>query len=119
MPDRNYSRTVYSTESGRICPNCGRPVAECQCKKKTTHLQGDGIVRVLLDKKGRGGKTVTLVTGLAGSEDELKTLAAELKHRCGTGGTVKDGVVEIQGDHRNTLLELLKARGLNAKKAGG
>jgi translation initiation factor 1 len=76
-------------------------------------------VRVSLDRKGRGGKSVTLVTGLSGSDEDLKLLAADLKRRCGTGGTLKDGVVEIQGDHRDTLVALLRAKGFNVKRAGG
>jgi translation initiation factor 1 len=113
------SRTVYSTETGRVCPNCGQPVAECRCRKATVRPRGDGIVRVSLDKKGRGGKSVTLVTGLPGSDEGLKLLAADLKRRCGTGGTLKDGVIEIQGDHRDTLVALLRAKGFNVKRAGG
>lgn len=102
-----------------MCPNCGRPVDACVCKKKPAAPQGDGTVRLLLEKKGRGGKTVTLVTGLTGNPDELRALAADLKRRCGTGGTLKDGVIEIQGDHRDTIAEALKARGMKVKKAGG
>ena len=120
MPNRSDSRTVYTTESGRICPDCGRPVAECRCGSKTApRPQGDGIVRVSLERKGRGGKTVTVVSGLRGSEADLKTIAAELKRRCGTGGTLKDGLVEIQGDHRDTLVAVLKAKGMQVKKVGG
>jgi translation initiation factor 1 len=116
------SRTVYTTESGRICPQCGRPVASCQCKKKgapSGSAKGDGVVRVFLEKKGRGGKTVSIVTGLPLDEETLKTLAADLKRRCGTGGTVKDGAIEIQGDHRDTLVAALAEKGYKAKKAGG
>lgn len=76
-------------------------------------------MRVALEKKGRGGKTVTVITGLSGSDDELHTLASELKRRCGTGGTLKDGIIEIQGDHRDTLVEALKAKGIAAKRSGG
>lgn len=79
----------------------------------------DGVVRVALEKKGRGGKTVSVITGLTGSEDRLKELAAELKRRCGTGGTLKDTVIEIQGDHRDTLVELLKSKGHTVKRVGG
>jgi translation initiation factor 1 len=113
------SRTVYTTESGRICPECGLPVAQCRCKKGAVRPQPDGIVRVLLEKKGRAGKTVSVITGLPGSDEDLKQLAADLKRRCGTGGTIKDGLIEIQGDHRDTLLEMLKARGFKAKRVGG
>ncbi len=76
-------------------------------------------MRLLLEKKGRGGKTVTVIAGLTGSEEDLKQLAGELKRRCGTGGTLKDRVIEIQGDHRDTLLEVLKAKGLIVKRVGG
>ena len=119
MTRKETSRTVYTTETGRVCPNCGRPVAGCVCKKQTARPQGDGVVRVGLEKKGRGGKTVSVITGLRGSDDDLRELASELKRRCGTGGTLKDGVIEIQGDHRDTLVEALKARGQTVKKVGG
>lgn len=103
------SGLVYSTEAGRICPKCSRPVAECQCKKQQqAAVQGDGKVRISLSTKGRKGKGVTLVTGLAMPPGELKALAKELKQKCGTGGTVKQGVIEIQGDQRELLKELLR-----------
>jgi len=76
-------------------------------------------VRVALEKKGRGGKTVAVITGLPGSDDDLRDLASELKRLCGTGGTLKDGVIEIQGDHRDVLVELLKARGHTVRRVGG
>ena len=76
-------------------------------------------VRVQVSRKGRGGKTVTVITGLPGTDDDLRSLASDLKRRCGTGGTLKDGVIEIQGDHRDTLVEALKSKGIRAKKAGG
>lgn len=76
-------------------------------------------MRVSLDKKGRGGKTVTLVSGLQGTEDALRNLSSDLKRRCGTGGTLKDGVIEIQGDHRDLIIEILKEIGIKAKRAGG
>jgi len=116
------SRTVYTTESGRICPECGHPIAECICKKKATHsaiAKTDGIVRVSLERKGRAGGSVSLITGLALDYEALKTLAADLKRRCGTGGTVKDGVIEIQGDQRDKLVAALIEKGYKAKKAGG
>jgi translation initiation factor 1 len=123
MPRDNYSRTVYTTESGRICPDCGKPQDRCTCKKKSSRSAQEsgkqGTVRLQLEKKGRGGKTVTVITGLPGSDDDLRALTVELKRRCGTGGTLKDGVIEIQGDHRETLVAYLKARGMNAKLAGG
>jgi len=76
-------------------------------------------VRLQAQSKGRKGKTVTLISGLALSESELQKLAGELKRQCGAGGAIKDGVIEIQGDHRDTLLPILKARGWVVKKAGG
>ena len=113
------ARLVYSSESGRICPDCGRAASCCVCRKKQAALAGDGIVRVRRETKGRGGKTVTTITGLPLDEAGMKALAGELKRRCGTGGAVKDGLVEIQGDHRELLLAELAARGFRAKAAGG
>jgi translation initiation factor 1 len=84
-----------------------------------TRSKGDGIIRVSLDRKGRGGKCVSLVTGLPGTEEDLKVLATELKRRCSTGGTIKDGVIEIQGDHRDALVAALQSHGFAAKKSGG
>lgn len=76
-------------------------------------------MRVGRETKGRKGKGVTLVTGVPLPPDALKTLARDLKQKCGTGGTLKDGVIEIQGDHRETLIELLKAKGWTVKRSGG
>lgn len=118
-PRREDARTVYSTAVGRVCPDCGRPIAACACAKKPAAAPGDGNVRVRLEKKGRGGKAVSLVSGLPLDEDGLRKLAAELKKRCGAGGAVKDGQIEIQGDHRDTLVVALLALGYRAKKAGG
>ncbi len=116
---RNENPTVYSTESGRLCPKCGRPVAECVCHKKPARpAAGDGIVRVQRESKGRKGKTVTLVTGVPLGEDALKELASDLKRLCGSGGAVKEGVIVIQGDHRDTLVGELKKRGFTVKKVG-
>jgi translation initiation factor 1 len=117
------SRLVYSTQTGSICPMCQKPVSECTCKKKKSRSQAnikfDGIIRVQREVKGRKGKTVTAVSGFQINVDDLKNLATQLKRRCGTGGSVKDGVIIIQGDHRDTLVTELKNRGFKAKIAGG
>lgn len=115
----SQSRTVYSTAQGRLCPDCGRAVAECKCHElERQKVKGDGVVRVARETKGRGGKGVTLITGLPLAEDALKELASKLKQLCGTGGTVKDGVIEIQGDHREKLCAWLQKAGYKAKLAG-
>jgi translation initiation factor 1 len=114
------SRRVYSTDAGRICPSCKKPLAACTCKKEQTQpVPADGVIRIRREVKGRGGKTVTVATGFQLDDDRLKQLAAELKRRCGTGGSVKDGEVLIQGDHRETVLAELKKKGFAAKLAGG
>ena len=113
------SRLVYSTAHGRMCPKCGWPVDNCACSKKDSIPKGDGIVRVGRETKGRKGKGVTIITGIPLAGEELKRLASELKNKCGTGGTVKDGVIEIQGDHRDMLVSELIKRGYKAKKSGG
>jgi translation initiation factor 1 len=111
---------VYSTDQGRLCPDCAQPVAGCHCKKAGRSAPaGDGIVRIQRQVQGRGGKTVTVVSGLALADAELKALAKVLKQRCGTGGAIKDGAIEIQGDHRETLRGELQARGLTVKLSGG
>ena len=115
---RSENPTVYSTESGRMCPKCGKPVTGCVCKK-AAQPGGDGVMRVLRDSKGRKGKTVTLVTGAALDEETLRALLSDLKRMCGSGGTIKDGAIEIQGDHREVVYEELKKRRFVVKKAGG
>lgn len=116
---RDENPTVYSTEWGRMCPKCGRPVEQCTCKKAAARPQGAGVVRVSRDSKGRKGKTVTLITGVALADDALRALLSELKRMCGSGGALKDGVLEIQGDHRDAVFDELKKRGFTVKKAGG
>ncbi len=110
---------VYSSELGRICPECGKPKTVCICGKKPEIRKGDGTVRVQRESKGRGGKTVTVITGVSLPDGALKELAGELKRRCGTGGTVKEGNIEIQGDHRDLLVAELEQRGYKVKRAGG
>lgn len=112
-------RLVYSSDSGRICPECSRPVNGCVCRKKSSQPAGDGIVRIRRESKGRGGKTVTVISGILLPEDGLKEIATLLKKRCGTGGTVRDSNIEIQGDHRELLLAELTVRGYKVKLAGG
>ena len=110
---------VYSTEAGRMCPVCRQPVAQCTCKSARPAPAGDGVVRVSRETKGRGGKAVTLVKGLMLDEAALIALGKQLKAACGSGGTVKDGVIEVQGEHCDRLVELLKAQGRVVKRAGG
>ncbi len=110
MPDY----TVYSTDSGRIRPQPDDTQTSGEPKKKS-----DGIVRIMRDRKQRGGKTVTVITGVLANDDALTILAQQLKKLCGSGGTVKDGVIEIQGDHRDKLHAKLTALGYKVKLAGG
>ncbi len=109
---------VYSTDAGRMCPVCRMPVAQCSCRQAALP-KGDGVVRVSGETKGRGGKAVTLVRGVALAPEQLADLGKQLRTACGCGGTVKDGVIEVQGDHAERVVEWLKARGHNVKRAGG
>ncbi|MBK1852281.1 MULTISPECIES: translation initiation factor Sui1 [unclassified Marinobacter] len=118
MAKRSAGGLVFSTEQGRMCPECRNPVSDCTCRQ-APRPEGDGIVRVSRETKGRKGKGVTLVTGIPMDEKELKAYAKVLKAKCGTGGTVKDGVVEIQGDQRDLLVPLLEQNGWVVKRAGG
>lgn len=114
------SDIVYSTGKGRMCSSCSRPVAECVCASgKKKEIKGSGKVRVERQTKGRKGKGVTVITGLPLNEDALKALAKELKRRCGSGGTVKAGTIEIQGEHRDELVAELNKRGYAAVRSGG
>lgn len=117
---QKYATTVYSTEQGSLCPRCGKPVSGCICAQKNRLVSsGDGIVRISRETKGRKGKGVTLITGIPLPDEELKALAKQLKKKCGTGGTIKQGVLEIQGDHRDLLMGELAARGFTVKRCGG
>jgi translation initiation factor 1 len=118
MKKRSDGGLVFSTETGRMCPGCRNPVADCTCRN-ATQPAGDGVVRVSRETKGRKGKGVTLITGIPLDEKALKAYAKTLKAKCGTGGTVKDGVVEIQGDQRDILVPLLEQKGWTVKRAGG
>ena len=113
------SRLVYSTDLGRTCPVCRQATAACICKSARALPAGDGVVRVSRSSKGRGGKTVTLVQGVPLDEAALTQLGKQLKAACGTGGTVKDGVIEVQGDHRELVMRQLADKGYSVKAAGG
>jgi translation initiation factor 1 len=119
MNMQKNSTTVYSTEHGRMCPNCGKPVSGCSCGRKSNAPRGDGIVRIGRETKGRKGKGVTVITGVPLDSDGLLELAKQLKQKCGTGGTVKDGVIEIQGDQREELADALTKQGYTVKTIGG
>lgn len=120
------NRIVYSTGVGRRCPECGRTAADCRCRRSKP-AQGpvvstsDGIVRVGRETKGRSGKGVTVIRGLPLARDALTALAARLKKRCGSGGTVDldAAVIEIQGDHRDLLVEELDKLGYTVRRSGG
>ena len=116
--DREFN-TVYSTDDGRLCPSCAQPVAQCRCRQAKRVPTGDGTVRVGRETKGRKGKGVTLVTGVLLEDRELQQLAKQLKQKCGAGGSVKNGVIEVQGDHRDTIVEELKKQGYTVKRSGG
>ena len=107
---RERDRLVYSSARGRVRP------AEPEAPRRP---RGDGIVRVRRETQSRGGKTVTTIAGVPLADAALTALASELKRRCGTGGTAKDGVIEIQGDHRDALVAELEQRGYTVKRAGG
>lgn len=109
MNRNNDSRLVYSTESGRIKPE----------EEKAARPKGDGIVRIQRQTSGRKGKGVCVISGVELDDAALAKLAAELKKKCGCGGSVKDGVIEIQGDKRDLLKQLLEAQGMKVKLAGG
>lgn len=120
LQSNRNSTLVYSTDQGKVCPGCGKPTAQCACSKaKSLPIKSDGIVRISRQTKGRKGKGVSCITGLPLPPDTLEALAKQLKQRCGAGGSVKDGVIEIQGDHRDVLALELKKLGYVVKLAGG
>ena len=110
---------VYSTGSGRMCPSCRQPLAGCTCKAAAATPVGDGHVRVSRETKGRAGKGVTLVKGLPLDALALAALGKQLRTACGSGGTAKDGTLEIQGDHVERVMALLTAHGFRVKRSGG
>lgn len=107
---------VYSTDAGRMCPQCRKPSAVCECGKKVAPT-GDGIARVSREK--RNGKVVTVVKGLPLPQAELTAFGKQLRAQCGSGGTCKDFVIEVQGDHADKVMAALQAAGHKAKRAGG
>jgi translation initiation factor 1 len=116
MADRN-ARIVYSTGTGRICPGCGWPERDCTCSRNaaTVSVPARIVVKLRLEKKGRGGKTVTVVYDLPNNAAFLKELSQELKRACGTGGSVADAAVELQGDLRDRVREGLTKKGWAVK----
>ena len=118
-PNHTNSRLVYSTEQGGACPACRQQLRRCACQNKPAHPVGDGIVRVGRATKGRKGKGVTVTSGIPLDAAGLKQLAKTLKQKTGSGGTVKSGTIEIQGDHRDALVAELKDRGYTVRRSGG
>ena len=112
-------RLIYSTGIGPLCPNCRRAARECVCPKGAPGALGPPKPRVGRATKGRAGRGVTTVSGLSLPPAELEALAGKLKKRCGTGGTVRDGIIEIQGEHRDAVVALLNELGWPAKRSGG
>ena len=113
------SRLVYSTEHGRICPQCLRAINSCVCEADRPAYFTDGVVRIRREIKGRAGKCVTLIEGVPLNSDQLKELTTRLKRRCGVGGSVKKHIIEIQGDQRKVLFNYLKEEGYSVKLSGG
>src|SRR2546423_2313081 len=121
-------RLVYDSDTAQPgrCPTCGKRLDRCSCRQprsapsqaKPLNLPRDGVVRLLRDRKGRGGKTVTLVAGVSGSPEKLAVLASELKRACGTGGTLRGDLIEMHGDIRDRLKTELERRGYTVKIAG-
>ncbi len=120
MKSASQGGLVYSTETGRMCPGCRQPLSACSCKAAARAAPaGDGVAKVARQTKGRGGKCVTVVSGLALDAVSLATLGKQLRSACGSGGTVKDGVIEVQGDHCEQILQVLASQGHRAKRTGG
>lgn len=113
------SRLVYSTDGDNTCPVCNKPRHKCHCDTQSQPEPSDGTVRLQLEKKGRGGKQVTVITGLLETTSNQKPLVKKLKSLCGTGGTIKGTAIEIQGDHRKKLQTYLEGEGFQTKLSGG
>lgn len=108
---------VYSTESGRVCPGCGRPATSCRCSI-TPAPTPVGPARVGLETHGRKGRGVTVVREVPVDAEALAELLKALKKQCGSGGTLKAGAIEIQGDHRETIVAELERRGIAVRRLG-
>ena len=119
MTRRRDSQPVYSTDGGRLCPQCQRPVIECVCGNNKPRTSVDGVVRIRRETKGRGGKAVTVIEGIPEHPDALKTICKQLKQRCGVGGAVKGDTLEIQGDQRTICQQQLEKMGYQVKRSGG
>jgi translation initiation factor 1 len=113
------SRLVYSTDQGRLCPNCQQAIDLCCCHQANTAILGDGRVRIQKERQGRAGKPVLVVTGLPLTESQLKQLTSELKKKLGCGGAYKEGKIELQGEKPDSLKILLEQKGFQVKLAGG
>ena len=114
------ARLVYSSNVGRVCPGCGWPASDCKCSSSlppTTRSPTRIVAKLRLEKKGRGGKSVTVVDGLPRNAEFLGALGAELKRACGTGGTVFETGVELQGDLRERVRDVLSKKGFVVKGA--
>src|SRR5437773_9055686 len=112
MADGANGRLVYSTDKGRVCPGCGWPVRDCMCSTRVANdpllsRPGKIVAKLRMEKKGRGGKTVTVVAGLPRNAVFLRELCQELKRACGTGGAVSEDTIELQGDLRDRVREYL------------
>jgi|SRR5688572_4711723 translation initiation factor 1 len=118
MSDRSNARTVYSTGAGRVCPGCGWPQTDCKCSStmgRDEPVPAKIVAKLRMEKKGRGGKTVTVVFGLPRNAAFLKDLTSELKRVCGTGGAAVEDGVELQGDLRDRVREALQKKGYTVK----
>jgi len=105
------SQLVYSTDTESYCPACQKAKPKCVCQEKSQKQYGDGIIRIEKSTKGRKGKTVTLISGILGNDQTLLHLAKTLKQLCGSGGSVKNGLILIQGDHREKIRKFLEEKG--------
>jgi translation initiation factor 1 len=117
VSNRSNSRVVYSTDRGRICSRCGWPEQDCKCSQRTASesVPAKIVAKLRIEKSGRGGKTVTVIYDLPNNEEFLKDLSQELKRACGTGGAVRDGSVELQGDQRDRVRDFFIKRGYIVK----